>query len=46
VPFGGQTAGLIGEVLPVHEIIDGMVRDAEQRLLALARSTAGVAPAA
>jgi enoyl-[acyl-carrier protein] reductase II len=46
VPFGGQTAGLIDGVLPVREIVAGMVRDAAQRLAAVARATAGVTSAA
>jgi enoyl-[acyl-carrier protein] reductase II len=46
VPFGGQTAGLIGEVRPVAEIVATMVREAAERLAAVSRATAGVGSAA
>jgi len=46
VPFGGQTAGLIDRVLPAREIVEGMVRDAAERLAAVSRATAGVTSAA
>ena len=34
VPFTGQTAGMIRSVRPAGEIVEEMVADAEQRLLA------------
>ena len=46
VPFCGQTAGLIDRVLPAHEIVAGMVREASAQLAAVSRSAAGVPSAA
>ncbi|MGH2615908.1 MAG: NAD(P)H-dependent flavin oxidoreductase [Thermomicrobiales bacterium] len=37
VPFSGQTAGLVREILPAAEIVNRIVRDAEQALRAGAR---------
>jgi NAD(P)H-dependent flavin oxidoreductase YrpB (nitropropane dioxygenase family) len=46
VPFAGQTAGLVHSVLPVRDIVDGMVRDATARLAAVSATAAGVTSAA
>jgi len=32
LPFTGQTAGLVHEVLPAHEIVRAMIDEAEQAL--------------
>ena len=32
IPLTGQSAGLIDEVLPVAEIVDRLIREAEQAL--------------
>jgi enoyl-[acyl-carrier protein] reductase II len=43
VPFAGQTVGLIDDVVPVREVIEGMVADARGVLAAVSGLASGVA---
>ena len=41
MPFAGQTVGLIDAIVPVREVIEGMVADARAALAAGSRAATG-----